>query len=145
MGNDPSTTVVNRYCQSWDIPNVFVVGSSNHPQKSTYNPTGVLGALIYWTADALKTRYLKFVAQYYAAVRATSFAARPPSPEVIAGGEQLAKVGALSIRVQACESYHGPNGMGLLPTVPYLAGSVPVIHRPANSMYRKGFRKNQVR
>ena len=59
MGNDPSTSVVNRYCQSWDVPNVFVVGSSNYPQNSTYNPTGVLGALIYWTADALKTKYLK--------------------------------------------------------------------------------------
>src|SRR5262249_45361467 len=39
MGNDPSTSVLNRYCQSWDVPNVFVVGSSNYPQNSSYNPT----------------------------------------------------------------------------------------------------------
>jgi gluconate 2-dehydrogenase alpha chain len=59
MGNDPSTSVVNRYLQCWDVPNVFVVGASAYPQNSSYNPTITLGALIYWTADALKTRYLK--------------------------------------------------------------------------------------
>jgi gluconate 2-dehydrogenase alpha chain len=59
MGNDPATSVVNRYCQTWDVPNVFVVGASNYPQNSNYNPTVTLGALIYWTADALKNRYLK--------------------------------------------------------------------------------------
>jgi gluconate 2-dehydrogenase alpha chain len=59
MGADPSTSVLNRYCQSWDVPNVFVVGASNYPQNSSYNPTITLGALIYWTADALKQRYLK--------------------------------------------------------------------------------------
>jgi gluconate 2-dehydrogenase alpha chain len=59
MGTDPSASVLNRYCQSWDVPNVFVVGASNYPQNSSYNPTGTLGALIYWTAEALKTRYLK--------------------------------------------------------------------------------------
>jgi gluconate 2-dehydrogenase alpha chain len=58
MGNDPATSVVNRYCQTWDVPNVFVVGASNYPQNSNYNPTVTLGALIYWTADALKNRYL---------------------------------------------------------------------------------------
>jgi gluconate 2-dehydrogenase alpha chain len=59
IGTDPATSVVNRYCQTWDVPNVFVVGACNYPQNSSYNPTGTLGALIYWTADALKSRYLK--------------------------------------------------------------------------------------
>lgn len=59
MGKDPYTSVVNRYCQSWDVSNVFVVGASNYPQNASYNPTGTLGALIYWTAHALRTRYLK--------------------------------------------------------------------------------------
>jgi gluconate 2-dehydrogenase alpha chain len=59
MGSDPATSVVNRYCQTWDVSNVFVVGACNYPQNSSYNPTGTLGALIYWTADALKSRYLK--------------------------------------------------------------------------------------
>jgi gluconate 2-dehydrogenase alpha chain len=59
MGNDPSTSVVNRYLQSWDVPNVFVIGASNYPQNASYNPTDTLGALAYWSANAIVTQYLK--------------------------------------------------------------------------------------
>ena len=31
MGTDPKTSVVNRYSQSWDVPNLFIVGSSTNP------------------------------------------------------------------------------------------------------------------
>lgn len=59
MGADPNTSAVNRYCQSWDAPNVFVMGSTVFPQNSAYNPTGTVGALAYWTAQAVKDQYLK--------------------------------------------------------------------------------------
>jgi gluconate 2-dehydrogenase alpha chain len=59
MGDDPSTSVVNRYLQSWDVPNLFVIGASNFPQNASYNPTGTVGALAYWAADAIVSRYLK--------------------------------------------------------------------------------------
>ncbi|CAN5235278.1 GMC family oxidoreductase [soil metagenome] len=60
MGSDPETSVVNRYCQSWDVSNVFVPGGASvFPQNHGYNPTGTVGALAYWTADAIKNRYLK--------------------------------------------------------------------------------------
>jgi len=59
MGADPKTSVVNRYLQSWDVSNVFVVGSSVFPQNHGYNPTGTVGALAYWAADAITTKYLK--------------------------------------------------------------------------------------
>ncbi|WP_426690031.1 GMC family oxidoreductase [Rhodanobacter ginsengiterrae] len=58
MGTDPKTSVVNRYLQSWDVPNLFVMGSSVFPQNAGYNPTGTVGALTYWSAEAMK-RYLK--------------------------------------------------------------------------------------
>ncbi|MGE5117755.1 MAG: GMC family oxidoreductase [Betaproteobacteria bacterium] len=58
MGDDPKTSVVNRYLQSWDVSNVFVLGSSVFPQNAGYNPTGTVGALAYWAADAIRTRYL---------------------------------------------------------------------------------------
>jgi gluconate 2-dehydrogenase alpha chain len=58
MGSDPTTSVVNKYCQVWDVPNVFVIGAANFPEHGGYNPTGTLGALAYWTADALVTKYL---------------------------------------------------------------------------------------
>jgi gluconate 2-dehydrogenase alpha chain len=59
MGENPKTSVVNRYLQSWDVPNVFVIGASNYPQNASWNPTGTLGALAYWAIDAIKNKYLK--------------------------------------------------------------------------------------
>ncbi|CEG06987.1 Gluconate 2-dehydrogenase flavoprotein precursor [Afipia felis] len=59
MGTDPKTSVVNRYLQSWDVPNVFVMGASAFPQNAGYNPTGTVCALAYWSADAIRNQYLK--------------------------------------------------------------------------------------
>jgi gluconate 2-dehydrogenase alpha chain len=58
MGDDPRTSVVNRYLQSWDVHNVFVMGSSVFPQNAGYNPTGTVAALTYWAAHAIISRYL---------------------------------------------------------------------------------------
>jgi len=60
MGSDPKTSVVNRYSQSWDVPNLFVVGSSTFPTMgSGFNPTLTIQALAYYTADAIVNRYRK--------------------------------------------------------------------------------------
>ncbi|MBB4865864.1 gluconate 2-dehydrogenase alpha chain [Pseudomonas nitritireducens] len=59
MGEDPRQTVVNKYLQSWDVPNLFVLGASAFPQNMAYNPTGIVGALAYWAAQAIRTQYLK--------------------------------------------------------------------------------------
>jgi gluconate 2-dehydrogenase alpha chain len=59
IGTDPSTSVVNRYLQSWDVSNLFVIGASNFPQNASYNPTDTLGGLCYWAAEAIVTKYLK--------------------------------------------------------------------------------------
>ena len=59
MGADPATSVVNKYLQSWDVPNVFVIGASAFPQNSANNPTETVGALACWAADAIKDEYLK--------------------------------------------------------------------------------------
>ena len=57
MGGDPQSSVVNRYGQSWDVPNLFIVGSSTFPSNSGFNPTLTIQALAYMTADAIVTRY----------------------------------------------------------------------------------------
>jgi gluconate 2-dehydrogenase alpha chain len=57
MGNDPRTSVVNRYGQSWDIPNLFLIGSSTFPSQSSFNPTLTIQALAYMSADAIANRY----------------------------------------------------------------------------------------
>jgi gluconate 2-dehydrogenase alpha chain len=59
MGSDPKTSVVNRYGQSWDIPNLFVIGSSTFPSMSGFNPTLTIQALAYMSADAIVNRYKK--------------------------------------------------------------------------------------
>ena len=59
MGTDRATSTVNRFLQSWDVPNVFVIGASNFPQNASYNPTDTVGALAYWSAAAIVGRYLK--------------------------------------------------------------------------------------
>jgi gluconate 2-dehydrogenase alpha chain len=59
MGNNPKTSVVNRYGQSWDIPNLFIVGSSTFPTMSGFNPTLTIQALAYMSADAIVNRYKK--------------------------------------------------------------------------------------
>ena len=60
MGSDPKTSVVNRYGQSWDHPNLFVIGSSTFPTMGAgFNPTLTIQALAYMSADAIVNRYKK--------------------------------------------------------------------------------------
>ena len=59
MGTDPATSVVNKYLQSWDVPNVFVVGGSAFPQNAAAGPTETIGTLACWAADGIKDTYLK--------------------------------------------------------------------------------------
>lgn len=59
MGTDPKTSVLNRYQQSWDMHNLFVLGASSFPNNAGYNPTGTIGALSLWTAKAIIDQYLK--------------------------------------------------------------------------------------
>jgi gluconate 2-dehydrogenase alpha chain len=59
MGDNPTDSVVNKYLQSWDVSNLFVMGSGAFPQNAGYNPTGTVAALAYLCADAIKNQYLK--------------------------------------------------------------------------------------
>lgn len=58
MGTDPNSSAVNRYLQAWGQHNVFVLGAGAFPQNIQYNPTGAVGALAYWAADAIRRDYL---------------------------------------------------------------------------------------
>jgi gluconate 2-dehydrogenase alpha chain len=46
-------SVVNRYLQSWDVSNLFVMGGAVFPQNAGHNPTATIGALAYWSAKAI--------------------------------------------------------------------------------------------
>lgn len=58
MGTDPKTSALNRYLQAWGQHNVFVMGASAFPQNLQYNPTGMVGGLAYWAAEAIRKDYL---------------------------------------------------------------------------------------
>lgn len=59
MGASPADSVLNRYLQSWDLHNVFVMGAGAFPQNAGYNPTGTVAALTYWSAQAIREQYLR--------------------------------------------------------------------------------------
>jgi gluconate 2-dehydrogenase alpha chain len=59
MGTNPTTSTLNRYLQSWDVPNVFAIGANAFPQNNGYNPTGLVGGLAYWAAQAIVEQYIK--------------------------------------------------------------------------------------
>lgn len=59
MGSTPADSVVNRYLQSWDLHNLFVMGAGAFPQNAGYNPTDTVAALAYWSAQAIRQQYLR--------------------------------------------------------------------------------------
>jgi cytochrome c553 len=85
---------------------------------------------------------IKAVAQYYANSRAVPIALRPQPSQLIARGQQLAKDGDLNAGILSCETCHGPNGQGVPPTFPYLAGQYSHYISLQMQMYRQGSRKS---
>jgi choline dehydrogenase-like flavoprotein len=51
MGNDPKTSVVDRYCRVHDVPNLFVVDASVHVTNGGFNPVLTIFALGYWAGS----------------------------------------------------------------------------------------------
>ena len=51
MGDDPKTSVVNRYGQVHEIDNLFVADGSLHVTNGGFNPVLTIMALGYWVAD----------------------------------------------------------------------------------------------
>jgi gluconate 2-dehydrogenase alpha chain len=54
MGKDAQASVVNQYCQSHEVPNLFVVGGSVFPTYCGLEPTETIQALAFLTADFIK-------------------------------------------------------------------------------------------
>jgi cytochrome c553 len=91
-------------------------------------------------AKGLSEEEINSVSQYYATAVPPSISRVPASPELVARGKQLALEGDSSARVQNCISCHGPNGQGLPPTIPFLAGQYRQYIKVQIQMFRKGYR-----
>jgi cytochrome c553 len=101
-------------------------------------------ALMEPIAKGLKDDEIEAVSQYYASLHTLAFPSRPVSERVRDLGKQVAEVGDLSARVQACESCHGPNGKGEpISGVPYLGGQYSHYISVQIQMFRQGYRKSQ--
>lgn len=59
MGADPKTSVVDGFCRSHDVPNLYVVDGSVFPSASEKNPTHTIMALSARTADHIQDRLRK--------------------------------------------------------------------------------------
>jgi choline dehydrogenase-like flavoprotein len=57
MGDDPKTSVTNKYGQLWEIDNLFVCDGSLHVTNGGFNPSLTIMALSYWVADYIKNEW----------------------------------------------------------------------------------------
>jgi choline dehydrogenase-like flavoprotein len=57
MGNDAKTSVLNRYCQTHDVDNLFVVDTSPFVSFPGHNPALTAQALAYWSSAYIKREW----------------------------------------------------------------------------------------
>jgi choline dehydrogenase-like flavoprotein len=55
MGDDPRTSVVDGWCRSWDVPNLFICDGSVFVTSSGVNPSLTIQAIAARTADYITT------------------------------------------------------------------------------------------
>lgn len=55
MGDDPATSVVDRYGEVHECRGLYAVGGGQFPTMGGYNPTETIQALAYWAADHIVT------------------------------------------------------------------------------------------
>jgi len=59
MGNDRKTSVVNRYCQAHDVPNIFVTDGACWVSSGCQNPTLTMMAITARACDYIQHEYAK--------------------------------------------------------------------------------------
>jgi len=63
MGDDPNTSVVDRFGFGHECPNLGVIGASTFPTTGGHNPTLTLQALTWRTAERLVTGWPTITSQ----------------------------------------------------------------------------------
>ncbi|WP_246498810.1 c-type cytochrome [Microvirga soli] len=93
-------------------------------------------------AKALNDQQMRDVSAYYAAQKAADYPpADPVDPQILQHGAALAAVGNATRGVQGCINCHGPDGVGLPPTYPYLAGQYARYLETQMQAWKSGQRK----
>jgi len=59
MGNDPKTSVVDKYCRVHDVDNLYVIDGSVHVTNGGFNPVLTIMAIAYYASDNLVKSWRK--------------------------------------------------------------------------------------
>lgn len=59
MGNDPKTSVLNQYCQAWDVKNLFITDAAPFVSNADKNPTLTISALGWRTSEYIADQVKK--------------------------------------------------------------------------------------
>ena len=100
MGNDPETSVVNPWGQSWEVPNLYLMDGSVLPTGAAVNPTSTIGALALRAASHLRDtfadarRATRTFARLRRNIRCKSSAADQISYDILSGWNISAITGA---------------------------------------------------
>jgi len=60
MGDSPKTSVLNQYCQAWDVKNLFITDAAPFVSNADKNPTLSISALGWRTSDYIADQVKKF-------------------------------------------------------------------------------------
>jgi cytochrome c553 len=91
-------------------------------------------------AKALSADDIADVAEYYASNGAQFMPLAAANAATIEKGRQLARVGDAAKDIQACNNCHGPDGAGIPPAIPYLAGQYAQYIELELQMWKQGLR-----
>lgn len=93
-------------------------------------------------AEALSEAEMRDVSAYYASLEDAPYPP-PPSvdPEVLQMGAMLSAIGSPDEGIQACVNCHGPEGIGLPPTYPFIGGQYAAYLEQQLQLFKSGERK----
>lgn len=60
MGSDPKKSVLNQYCQAWDVKNLFITDAAPFVSNADKNPTLTISALGWRTSEYIADQVKKF-------------------------------------------------------------------------------------
>ncbi|WP_137388785.1 c-type cytochrome [Rhodoligotrophos defluvii] len=95
-------------------------------------------------AKALSEKEMRDVSAFYASLEDAPYPPPPNvDPEILQQGALLSAMGAPEQGIQACVNCHGPEGIGLPPTYPFIGGQYATYLREQLHLFKKGERTGE--
>jgi cytochrome c553 len=93
-------------------------------------------------AKLLSANDIADVAEYYAKAGEGFPPLASASAAIVEKGKELARTGDAAKGIPGCNNCHGPDGAGIPPAIPYLAGQYAQYVGSQLQMWKRGFRKS---